>query len=67
MKDWETPLRLVRLWGKIAPDVWKQLDRCSRSQRVYSDGSRMCFFRIVPYHFEKTPRSRCAAPGSGAF
>lgn len=32
MKDRETPLRLVRLWGKIAPDVWEQLDRCAAAK-----------------------------------
>ena len=38
MKDKDTPLRLVRMWPKMLPDCYDQLDRCRAAKQ---DGSMM--------------------------
>lgn len=42
MKDKDTPLYLVRLWSKIAPDCYDTLDNCTAAQGISLDWPDYC-------------------------
>ena len=54
MKDRETPLRLVRLWAKLAPDAFATLDMLA-STKAQMEQRLLILLNARGLHLKKRP------------